>query len=528
MRLFAKFFLCATFVVSIALLLSGYLLITSSHASEIRRETERALNQYQYDKFTVQADLLDYAMDTLKALDEPALLDEPDASATAEETATSEKTEGASSALLEDRAQTAAAAAQAQAAGIPPTLLDDMVAELSDLAAFYAADKTLLHSTLPEQIDLSLLDAVSDSSLVSKIQTMGEKDYLLVCGKVTQSGVSLYLVIATDISTVIAQKQQMEQSFLRVYLITLGVSMLVVLALSLLLTRPLNRMNRTAAAIARGRYSRRLPVRGKDEIGELSSSFNLMADAVEDRIYELSEAAQQKEDFVAGFAHELKTPLTSVIGYADMLYQKPLSPEQVKDAAWYILSEGLRLEALSQKLMDLIVLNRQDFVLEEIPADELLQSCVDGLMPLFAERKVVPHLTADPALIPMEYDLFKTLLLNLIDNAIKAGSSEVWVTGKRTGDRYVVAVSDNGRGIPAYELSRITEAFYMVDKSRSRKQHGAGLGLALAARIAELHGTTLRFHSAENKGTRAEIELSCMAWEAWEESEESEGGGSHE
>jgi signal transduction histidine kinase len=284
-------------------------------------------------------------------------------------------------------------------------------------------------------------------------------------------------------------------------------------------------MNRAAAAIARGRYSRRLPVSSRDEIGELSQSFNLMADAVEDRVRDLSEAALQKEDFVAGFAHELKTPLTSVIGYADMLYQKNLPSEQVKDAAWYILSEGLRLEALSQKLMDLIVLNRQDFVLEEIPALELLQSSVDGLQPLFAEKNVVPHLKADTALIKVEYDLFKTLLLNLIDNAIKAGCSEVWITGKHKGKRYAVSVTDDGRGIPAPELSRITEAFYMVDKSRSRKQHGAGLGLALVARIAEIHGAGLRFRSAENKGTSVEIDLAC---EDCETHEAREGSESHE
>jgi signal transduction histidine kinase len=404
----------------------------------------------------------------------------------------------------------AGSAESAELPAVPPAaLLGDIAAKMNGPAAFYAPDKTPLLSTLPEPLDLSLLDDASDSALVSQTQTLKGKEYLLVCGKVTQSGVNLYLVIATDISTVVAQKTQMEQNFLRVYFITLGVSMVVVLVLSILLTRPVNRMNRAAASIARGHYSKRLPVSGGDEIGELSQSFNLMADAVEDRVCELREAALQKEDFVAGFAHELKTPLTSVIGYADMLYQKPLSPQQVKDAAWYILSEGLRLEALSQKLMDLIILNRQHFVLEEISAVELLQTSIDGLMPLFAEKKVVPRLKADTALLRVEYDLFKTLLLNLIDNAIKAGCSEVWVTGKRRDDRYVVAVTDNGRGIPAAELSRITEAFYMVDKSRSRKQHGAGLGLALAARIAEIHGTTLSFCSTENKGTSVEIDLAC-------------------
>lgn len=80
---------------------------------------------------------------------------------------------------------------------------------------------------------------------------------------------------------------------------------------------------------------------------------------------------------------------------------------------------------------------------------------------------------------------------------------------KQQGKRYILGIEDNGRGIPAHELDRITEAFYMVDKSRSRKQHGAGLGLALSAKIADIHGATLQFSSTEGKGTLVEVNLPC-------------------
>jgi len=283
--------------------------------------------------------------------------------------------------------------------------------------------------------------------------------------------------------------------------------MLIILALSALMTRPIKRMQRTAAKIARGRYHERLPASGGDEIGELSLSFNLMADAIEDKIHELTENARQKEEFVANFAHELKTPMTSVIGYADMLYQKPLPPDQIKEAAWYILNEGLRLEALSLKLLDLIVLNRQDFTLEEIQSEALITNILNGLAPMFEEKEISLDLNIRPATVKVEYDLFKTLLLNLIDNAVKAGGERIEITGRAEEDRYRVSVADNGRGIPESELGRITEAFYMVDKSRSRKQHGAGLGLALAAKIAEIHGSSLTIHSREGVGTAVSIDL---------------------
>jgi len=268
-------------------------------------------------------------------------------------------------------------------------------------------------------------------------------------------------------------------------------------------------MNKTANRIAQGHYNKRLPVSSGDEIGELSNSFNSMADAIESKIHELVTSAQQKEDFVANFAHELKTPLTSVIGYADMLYQKTPTPEQVKEAAWYILNEGLRLESLSLKLMDLIVLNRRNFTLQEMRSDELFFDITGGLKPLLEEKKVNLVLDVCPADIMVEYDLFTTLLLNLIDNAIKAGCNRIEVSGKQKDNIYSISITDNGRGMSASEITRITEAFYTVDKSRSRKQHGAGLGLALAARIAEVHGTSLVFNSSEGVGTTVSIDLVC-------------------
>ena len=103
--------------------------------------------------------------------------------------------------------------------------------------------------------------------------------------------------------------------------------------------------------------------------------------------------------------------------------------------------------------------------------------------------------------------IFKTLLLNLLDNAMKSGASQVRVTGTPEGNRYRICVADNGRGIPSDQLQRITEAFYMVDKSRSRREHGAGLGLALCARIAAIHGTELDYDSVEGEGTAVTVEL---------------------
>jgi signal transduction histidine kinase len=450
-RLFAKIFLCATLVLSMALSLSGYLLITSSYKNAIIRETERALDEYQYNKFSVQAALL----------------------------------------LNADSFQ------------------DTFPFDYSSEAALFAEDKSLVFSSLPLESQFEILDLVSDDTVTYRVEQIGSKQYIMVCGKLVQNGRTLYLLVASDISSISRQSDEMIQNFGQVYFITLGISMLLILAFSALLTHPIIRLTRASAQIASGHYDKRLPVSGGDEIAELSGSFNIMAKAIEDKVEELSVNAQQKEDFVANFTHELKTPLTSVIGYADMIYQKDLPRDDVRNAARYIIDEGLRLEALSIKLMDLIVLNRQDFILTETPVKELLDNITHTLRPLLLDMKIELLYETDHAYIKVDYDLFKTLLLNLIDNSIKAGSTKIEISGKRYGKHYCLGVADNGCGIPAHEIERITEAFYMVDKSRSRKQHSSGLGLALASRIAAIHGTTLKFVSEEQKGTLVEINLLC-------------------
>lgn len=451
MRLFAKSFLLSSSLMGVALLLSGYLLIASSFESAIGRETERALNQFQFDRFAVQAAMLANPMPAPQR--------------------------------------------------IPIPMLSQLSGEFSGLTAFFDGDRALLYSTLPFSLDASVLAQISDNITVTQFQTIGERTFILVGGRIVQSGQVLYFVLANDISTVTMHRQDMMQRFVVIYFFTLLLSMILSVLATAFIVRPIERMNRIAGKMAQGLYHERIESRSRDEIGELAHNFNHMADAIETKLEELSKNARQKEDFVANVAHELKTPLTSMIGYADMLYQKNLSPDKTKEAAWYILNEGLRLEALSLKLMDLIVLDRQHFILEEVDAVLFFEELVGGLQPLFETHQASHTLHIEPAYLRLDYDLFKTLILNLIDNAVKAGCTHIELRGAVQGERYTIRVTDNGRGMPETELANITEAFYTVDKSRSRRQNGAGIGLALVAKIARIHGSSLHFNSAEGVGT---------------------------
>ena len=191
-----------------------------------------------------------------------------------------------------------------------------------------------------------------------------------------------------------------------------------------------------------------------------------------------------------------------------MLYQKDLPREQVKSAAEYILNEGMRLEALSLKLMELFVMDKQVFSLEEMSVREIFENLKQGIMFVCGNCGGQLHMEMADGRIRVDYDLFKTMILNLVDNSVKADCKNIWITGKATGDIYQICLEDNGKGIPPEELGRITEAFYMVDKSRARKQHGAGLGMALVSKVIELHGARMKIESDGKTGTK--ITLSFM------------------
>ena len=227
----------------------------------------------------------------------------------------------------------------------------------------------------------------------------------------------------------------------------------------------------------------------------------------------LAETAERREEFIASFAHELKTPLTAIIGYADMLRSREMTPKNRFTAAGYIFSEGKRLEALSLKLMEIIVSGKQGVERRRFDAPYFIREVAAVTVPSLAADGMTLDMRWEPGEVWIEPDLFKTLMINLIDNARKASKrgQTVELFGKNTEDGYAFYVRDHGRGMKQEDLSRITEPFYMIDKSRSRAQNGAGLGLALCQRIAELHSTKLEFESEPGKGTTVRVALSGEA-----------------
>jgi signal transduction histidine kinase len=250
-------------------------------------------------------------------------------------------------------------------------------------------------------------------------------------------------------------------------------------------------------------------IQSGDEIGKLSKDFNKMAVKIEQMVEELKEASIRQEDFIGSFAHELKTPLTSMIGYADMLRSKKMDQEQIVTSANYIFEEGKRLESLSMKLMDLIVLKKADFKMKYVPARDFLYDIHGVMQPIMGKENIELQTVCEDAFLQVDPDLMKTVCINLLDNARKSmdRGGRILFSGEWEDENYTLSVQDTGKGMEHSELSKITEAFYMVDKSRARAQGGAGLGLAICSEIIKLHDADMVFESSPGNGTRVTIRL---------------------
>ncbi len=359
-------------------------------------------------------------------------------------------------------------------------------------------------------LDAELL-AGTKTGLSYKIEkSAGDQDYDMQMAIPVQLGVKTgILTLTADVSAPFMLSADMLRTANLLTLAAVTASGTLMLLISYFLTRPIRMLSAATRAFAEGDYERRATVSSHDEVGELTRDFNRMADSLQAHMTTLETEARRREDFVTSFAHELKTPLTSIIGYADMLRARQMEEEQRFDCANIIYSEGRRLERLSLKLLELMVLNRQEFPQRELNTAQLQRRLETAAAGLCEKYGITLRFALYNATLHVEPDLLQTMLLNLIDNAAKASrpSQEIRANGICRADGYEIEIRDEGVGIQQSEISRITEAFYMVDKSRSRAQNGAGLGLALAASIARVHGTELRFSSEPGKGTAVSVLL---------------------
>lgn len=373
----------------------------------------------------------------------------------------------------------------------------------------------MLVNTTDYELTGHQLEQFDSEEPVSIVQRK-DGQHLLIVGQqipaVTAAERTYQFLMIRDISELYNNIWRQIGMFLVIFGVIVAFAINVIFWIVKRMLKPLRDLQEAAGAISQGELGRRVRVRSGDEVGALSSSFNQMAEQIECQMKELEQVSERRKQLLGSLAHELKTPMTSIIGYSDTLLHVKINEEQQKKALRHINNECRRLERLSGKMMNLLELYNNDSIcMEHYPVARLLAQ-VEEIEKYHLKAKGI-SLTVECSMdtLYMDVDLMESLLVNLVDNAMKASEEGSRIEIIAAGNR--ITVKDYGKGIPEEEIPRITEAFYMVDKSRSKKNGGIGLGLALCSQIAKLHGAELEIKSELGVGT----EISAVFYETSDE-----------
>ena len=248
------------------------------------------------------------------------------------------------------------------------------------------------------------------------------------------------------------------------------------------------------------------------EINVIADTTMKMSKNVKDYLNQIEKERMIRQEFFSNASHELKTPITSIQGYAELLESGMIQDESTKaDFASRIKKEAVRMTGL---INDILMISRleakeAEVTFSDVRVSVLLEEIIDSLKPQAAEAQVFVHVDCQPLMIHANLQQMRELLTNLISNAIKYNrpGGQVWINIRETDGQMVIRVKDNGVGIPSDSLDRIFERFYRVDKGRSRKQGGTGLGLSIVKHIVNFYHGTIHVSSEPDMGSEFTVFL---------------------
>lgn len=282
------------------------------------------------------------------------------------------------------------------------------------------------------------------------------------------------------------------------------VALLLGLALSRTLTRPLGELTRATEELAAGRLGHQVPVRSSDELGQLARAFNQMS-------HKLERAEGARRQMTADIAHELRTPLSVILGHTEALSEGVLPPNAA--TLRLVHEEAQHLSRLVGELRTLSLADAGALTLHRRPTalGPLLERARAAFQHRFAEKKVELAVRLEPGLpeVQLDPERMGQVLANLLDNALRhtPPGGRVSLSAEAGGQAVLLRVADSGAGIPPTDLERVFERFYRADPSRHRQGEESGLGLAIARSLVEAHGGRIWAANRPQGGAEILIEL---------------------
>lgn len=266
--------------------------------------------------------------------------------------------------------------------------------------------------------------------------------------------------------------------------------------------RPIEQINEATKKVALGEYDIELETKREDEIGELTNNFNKMT-------HGLKSTENLQKEFINNVSHEIKTPVSSIEGFAKFLKDKNLTDEEREEYANIIIEEAKRLENLTGKILKLSKLNNQEIITnkQEIEVAEQIRKAISLLEPKWSKKDIKINVSLEEKTFLGDEDLIFQVWVNIIDNAIKFSNEGESIDIKvyEKDSNINVEIKDHGIGMKEEELEKVYDRFYQIDRSHSKE--GSGLGLAIVKRIVELSEGKIEIKSKENKGTTVIVKL---------------------
>lgn len=363
-------------------------------------------------------------------------------------------------------------------------------------------DQNLIYSTITDNISNIKEKIKANMNNASNTYTYLENNTLYTFFE--RSGVEI--LMSTDITRLNENRSNQIRFFIQ---LTIFFSILVALILSLLvklLTNKIKKLNQIATEIEKGNYDITIPSLGNDEVGSLGKTFHTMTTSIRKNITELNRTAETRQEFIHDLTHEIRTPLTSIIGYSSLIKNKKITQvEKVTEYAQKIYQEGIYLKELTDKLIDMILLEKQPHSFQKADISEALKKIAKEIVEkypfIFLETNITSAISRKVDII-----LLQILVENLVKNAINSyehQDGKVILTLTST----TLTIKDFGKGISPDETEKIVQPFYTEKKDRNREFSGMGLGLPLCMRIIAVFGWTLTIKSEVDKGTEIIIRI---------------------
>ena len=316
-----------------------------------------------------------------------------------------------------------------------------------------------------------------------------------------------------------AESEALADKLVDIIIVALGAGLVISVLLSMILAKalvtPITNLTHAAERVAGGDFDNKPESGARDEIGTLTTTFNNMADQLENTLDTLRRSESMRREFVANVSHELRTPITSIRSYAETLSDNMgMMPEDMeKEFLGVIVNESDRMTKIVQ---DLLTLSRFDagsieFKFEEFSFEKSVRD-VYNAMALEAQRchhAFILDIKSDPGVIYGDRARLEQVIMNFVSNAIKYTSNggRIVISAGKEDDVVWVSVRDNGIGIPKEDVDKVFERFYRVDKARSRESGGTGLGLSIASEIVNRHNGKIDLQSRIGKGTTITMSL---------------------